>query len=224
MNPSGGDWKNRSTTSPALFNRTVISWMGTWGSKAMGEVAKEFTMCLDMGELGGFSYGIGEGEALMSRVGELFDGSNGLRQAVVAALVEIHTIAKEVADDAAKLPSSVNRTFLSPRDYLTLIQNFVASLNRRRSEIEDEQLHVNVGLQKLQQTQENVVELKQALAEKTIVLKEKETEANNNLQSMVANQNKYCGTSQGRSGKDERGRPKAADRDKQEEGRGTERS
>lgn len=189
MNPSGGDWKNRSTTSPALFNRCVVDWFGTWGSKAMGEVGKEFTLRLDMGDLGGFSYGMGEGEALMQRVAELFDGNNGLRQAVVAALVELHLIAKETADDAASQPSSVNRTFLCPRDYLTLIQNFVACLNKRRGEIEDQQLHVNAGLQKLQQTQENVAELKKSLGEKTVVLKEKEAEANNKLQSMVANQN-----------------------------------
>jgi dynein heavy chain 1 len=142
-----------------------------------------------MGDLGGFSYGMGDGEALMQRVSELFEGNNGLRQAVVAALVELHLIAKETAEDAAKQPSSANRTFLSPRDYLTLIHNFVACLNKRRGEIEDQQLHVNAGLQKLQQTQENVADLKKSLGEKTIVLKEKEAEANSKLQSMVASQN-----------------------------------
>jgi dynein heavy chain 1 len=40
VNPSGGDWKNHSTTSPALSNRCVVDWFGTWGSKAMGEVGK----------------------------------------------------------------------------------------------------------------------------------------------------------------------------------------
>lgn len=78
---------------------------------------------------------------------------------------------------------------MCPRDYLTLIQNFVACLNNRRGEIEDQQLHVNAGLQKLQQTHENVAELRRSLGEKTVVLKEKESEANNKLQSMVANQN-----------------------------------
>lgn len=96
----------------------------------------------------------------MQRVAELFADNNGLRQAVVAALVELHLIAKDTADQAANQPSCINRTFLCPRDYLTLIQNFVACLNNRRGEIEDQQLHVNAGLQKLQQTQENVAELK----------------------------------------------------------------
>jgi len=189
MNPSGGDWKNRSTTSPALFNRCVVDWFGTWGSKAMGEVGKEFTIKIDMGDLGGYSYGLGEGAPLMERVAEVFDGNGGLRQAVVAALVDLHLIAKETADEAAAQPSSVSRTFLSPRDYLTLIQNFVSCLNKRRAEIEDEQLHVNAGLQKLVQTQENVAELKKSLGEKTKVLREKEKLANEKLQQMVADQN-----------------------------------
>jgi len=189
MNPSGGDWKNRSTTSPALFNRCVVDWFGTWGSKAMAEVGKEFTIKIDMGDLGGYSYGLGEGAALMERVSEVFDGNSGLRQAVVAALVDLHLIAKQTAEEASNQPSSVSRTFLSPRDYLTLIQNFVSCLNKRREEVEDEQLHVNAGLEKLVQTQENVADLKKSLGEKTHVLREKEKQANEKLQQMVADQN-----------------------------------
>jgi dynein heavy chain 1 len=193
VNPSGGDWKNRSTTSPALFNRCVVDWFGTWGSKAMGEVGREFTLKLDMGdaESAGGSWGIGDGEALMERVAEVFEGasSGGLRQAVVAALVDLHLIAKEIAEDTAAEPSSITRTFLSPRDYITLIQNFVSCLNKRREDVEDEQLHVNAGLEKLRQTQDNVAELKQSLGQKTKVLREKETLANEKLQQMVTDQN-----------------------------------
>jgi dynein heavy chain 1 len=192
MNPSGGDWKNRSTTSPALFNRCVIDWFGTWGNKAMAEVGREFTLRLDMGDAEGVggTWGTGDGEVLMNRVAEVFGGhSTSLRQAVVAALVEIHLIVKACADEAASSPRSVTRTFLSPRDYLTLIHNFVTSLTKRREEVEDEQLHVNAGLEKLRQTQENVSELKKALSAKTAELQEKESLANNKLQQMVADQN-----------------------------------
>ena len=44
MNPSGDEWKNRATTSPALFNRTVVNWMGSWSFHGMAEVGREFTM------------------------------------------------------------------------------------------------------------------------------------------------------------------------------------
>lgn len=192
VNPSGGDWKNRSTTSPALFNRCVVDWFGTWSNKALGEVGKEFTLRLDLGdsEAVGGSWGIGDGESLMQRVAEVFEGSTGgLRQAVVAALVDLHNIAKEAAENAAGEASSITRTFLSPRDYLTLIHNFMSCLQRRREEVEDQQLHTNAGLDKLRQTQENVAELKQSLGEKTMVLREKEALANEKLQQMVADQN-----------------------------------
>jgi dynein heavy chain 1, cytosolic len=193
MNPSGGEWKNRSTTSPALFNRCVVDWFGTWSGKAMGEVGKEFTLKLDMGDaeaIGG-SWGIGEGAELMSRVGDAFENvpSGGLRQAIVAALVELHQVTKTTANEVGTAQSSACRTYLSPRDYLALIQNFVGCLNKRREEVEDQQLHVNAGLQKLKQTQENVAELKGGLGAKTAELREKETLANAKLQQMVADQN-----------------------------------
>ena len=193
MNPSGGDWKNRSTTSPALFNRCVVDWFGTWGPKAMAEVGRDFTLRLDMGEseTEGGSWGVGAGEEMMQLVEGAFEGSarSGLRHAVVAALVRMHQIAKETADETAAVPSSITRTFLSPRDYLALIQNFVSCLNERRGKVEEEQLHVNSGLDKLRQTQENVAELKQGLGIKTAELSKKEALANDKLQQMVADQN-----------------------------------
>jgi dynein heavy chain 1 len=191
VNPSGGDWKNRSTTSPALFNRCVVDWFGTWDNKALAEVAKEFTMKLDIGDVesAGAAFGIGGGEELMRQVEAAFGDNGGMRQAVVAAMVALHQIAIVTADEAAMEASSVTRTFLSPRDYLALIQNFVSCLNHRREQVEDEQLHVNAGLDKLRQTQENVAELKRGLGMKTSELQQKEKLANEKLQKMVADQN-----------------------------------
>jgi len=193
MNPAGGEWKDRSTTSPALFNRCVVDWFGTWGRKAMGEVAKEFTMKLDVGdaESVGGTWGLGGGEPYMHIVEEAFehDARGGLRHAVVAALSEIHNIVKATAEELATSASVSSRTYLSPRDYLALIHNFVSCLNQRRQEVEEEQLHVNAGLTKLRQTQENVAELETGLSVKKAALREKETLANAKLQQMVADQN-----------------------------------
>lgn len=44
----GGDFSNRSATSPALFNRCVINWWGTWSEEALFQVAKEFTENTDL--------------------------------------------------------------------------------------------------------------------------------------------------------------------------------
>jgi len=193
MNPSGGEWKTRSTTSPALFNRCVVDWFGSWSPKAMGEVGKEFTMKLDMGDAEGVggSWGIGDGEHLMDQASAAFDGINtgGFRQAVVASLVSLHDITKDMTDECAS-SSAACRTYLSPRDYLALIHNFVSNLNNLREKVEDEQLHVNAGLSKLRETQENVAELKGALGLKKTELRDKENLANQKLQQMVVDQNK----------------------------------
>lgn len=194
VNPSGSDWKDRSTTSPALFNRCVVDWFGTWGSKAMAQVGKEFTDKIDMGdaETAGGSWGAyGDGETLMRAVGSAFEdtASGSLRQAVVSALVAFHQTAKDTAERAATAASSVTRTYLCPRDYLALIQNFVSCVTSRREKVQDEQLHVNAGLDKLRQTQENVGELKTGLGIKTSELRKKEALANEKLQQMVADQN-----------------------------------
>jgi len=109
-------------------------------------------------------------------------------KAVVAALVQLHNITKSVSEEETSSVSS-GRTFLSPRDYLALIHNFVTCVNDQRGKVEDEQLHVNAGLSKLQQTQENVAELKIGLAAKSKELHEKEALANKKLQQMVADQN-----------------------------------
>jgi dynein heavy chain 1 len=99
----------------------------------MGEVGREFTSKLDMGdaEAVGGTWGIGGGDVLMQGVAAAFEGTSdgGLRQAVVAALVELHQITKEMADDAGASASSITRTYLSPRDYLSLIHNFVSCVN-----------------------------------------------------------------------------------------------
>ncbi len=193
MNPSGGEWKNRSTTSPALFNRCVVDWFGTWSSKAMGQVGKEFTMTLDIGdadsEVG--TWGMGPGQHIMDEVATVFEGSlsGGLRHAVVAALVQIHKTAKEIAEQIAVVSNASTRTFMSPRDYLALIHNFVSCVRKMREQVEDEQLHVNAGLAKLRQTQENVAELKVALGAKKVELGQKEKLANEKLQQMVGDQN-----------------------------------
>merc|ERR1712007_210497 len=51
MNHSGDEWKKRSTTSPALFNRCVVDWFGTWSNKGMAEIGKQFTVKLDIGNV-----------------------------------------------------------------------------------------------------------------------------------------------------------------------------
>jgi len=78
---------------------------------------------------------------------------------------------------------------LSPRDYLDFIKNFVKIVQEKRSKLEDEQLHINVGLGKLKNTEEVVEEMKLSLGMKEKELQSKELLANQKLQQMVNDQN-----------------------------------
>jgi dynein heavy chain 1 len=49
MNPASSDFANRCTASPALFNRCVVDWFGTWTDGALAQVGYEFTAQLDTG-------------------------------------------------------------------------------------------------------------------------------------------------------------------------------
>jgi dynein heavy chain 1 len=193
MNPSGDDFSNRSTTSPALFNRCVVDWFGTWGVTALGQVGKEFIASVDMG-VGeqAWSGARGDGTRLLGNVESVFSAENvdegaTMRQAVVAALVNIHEKVKDVCDVNNK--AAMCKNYVSPRDYLDLINNFVKVVREKRGNLEDQQLHIGAGLEKLRMTQEQVRVLEEGLGATEAVLREKEAMANNKLQQMIEDQN-----------------------------------
>jgi len=163
MNPSGADFKNRSTTSPALFNRCVVDWFGTWGNTALEQVGKEFTRFVDV------------------------NGGDEERENLVSSLVMIHNETKSLCEETAGLKG--DKSYISPRDYLDFIKNFVKIVSERRAKLEDEQMHINVGLSKLISTEEKVAEMKSQLSLKSVELKSKDALANTKLMKMVSDQN-----------------------------------
>ena len=48
MNPSANGLRDRASTSPALFNRCVLDWLGDWSLDAYYHVASELTHSVDM--------------------------------------------------------------------------------------------------------------------------------------------------------------------------------
>ncbi|CAM9128550.1 unnamed protein product [Discosporangium mesarthrocarpum] len=186
MNPASEGFQGRCATSPALFNRCVVDWFGTWPTQALAQVGYEFTSHVDTGAA---SWSVDEMDPLMDAVKELVreEGVNA-RHAVVAALVAIHRCVKE-ATEAPPSHASAVRHYVSPRDFLGLIRAFVAVVNERRAGLEDQQLHINVGLNKLQETQAGVEEMQRGLEQKECRLREKDELANAKLQQMVAGQN-----------------------------------
>ena len=62
----------------------------------------------------------------------------------------------------------------------------VKLFNEKRSDLEEQQLHLNIGLQKIRETVEQVEELRKALSIKRNELEEKNNLANAKLKQMVS--------------------------------------
>ena len=169
MNPASSEFSKRTATSPALFNRCVIDWFGDWSDDALQQVAQEFTATLDIG------MGL-----------ESHEREEQLRCSVVNALMFVHGAVRKICERRVKQHDQL--LFVTPRHYIDFIQQFVRVFSEKRSEIEDQQLHLNVGLQKMTETQEAVQELSVSLAVKGKELALKEVQANEKLQQMVQDQ------------------------------------
>ena len=68
------------------------------------------------------------------------------------------------------------------------IQHYVKLHNEKRDELEEQQRHLHVGLDKLKDTVTQVEELRKSLAIKRRQLEAKDAEANEKLQRMIADQ------------------------------------
>ena len=126
---------------------------------------------------------------LLEVVQDLYGGEGSLtfRHAVIAALMHIHLAVKHATEKMTR--RSARRHYISPRDYLDLIKNFVSVVAEKREQLEELQLHINIGLDKLASTQTSVEQLQVELAKKKEELKTKDTLANAKLQQMVGDQN-----------------------------------
>lgn len=132
---------------------------GDWAPSAYRTVAEELTASLDLGPSA---------------------------TEVIDALVHLHF---SVYAQAEKLRKRQGRTLkLGPRSFLDFINQYVGLSNEKREGLEEEQRHLNVGLDKLRETVNAVSELQKSLAVKRTQLEAKNKEANEKLRQMVADQ------------------------------------
>ncbi len=180
MNPSEAGLHDRAATSPALFNRCVLDWFGDWSESALFQVGTEFTNRLDLDD--------GKYRA-PERFPLAFDKlalPPTHRQAVINAGVFVH---KSVQSAARRMLKREGRsTHITPRHFLEFVNQFVRISGEKRANLEDQQLHLNVGLQKIKDTVEQVETLQKSLAEKNVQLEAKNAAANKKLQQMVQDQ------------------------------------
>ncbi|XP_028159307.1 dynein heavy chain, cytoplasmic isoform X3 [Ostrinia furnacalis] len=180
MNPSSEGLKDRAATSPALFNRCVLNWFGDWSDGALYQVGKEFTSRMDL-------------DSAEYVPPDLFPAACGMigarpshRAAVVNACVYVHQTLHQAN---ARLAKRANRTMaITPRHYLDFIQQMVKLYAEKRADLEEQQLHLNVGLGKIAETVEQVEEMQKSLAVKSQELQAKNEAANAKLRQMVKDQ------------------------------------
>jgi len=104
----------------------------------------------------------------------------------MSSLVYVHQTVGEANKKLLKRQGRQN--YLTPRHYLDFISHFTHLINDKRNELEEQQLHLNVGLQKLKDTEQQVKELQISLEQKNRELEAKNQMANQKLKQMVEDQ------------------------------------
>jgi len=180
MNPSTDGLKDRAATSPALFNRCVLNWFGDWSDSAFFQVGKEFTIKMDL------DHPSWSAPDYFPVVCPGISLPPNHRDAVVNAMVFVHQSLYKCNAKIVKRGGHVMA--ITPRHFLDFIQHFVRLYNEKRSGLEEEQLHINVGLNKIAETVAQVAEMQKSLAVRSSELQNKNEEANEKLKQMVKDQ------------------------------------
>ncbi|KAI6045169.1 dynein heavy chain protein 1 [Pisolithus marmoratus] len=180
MNPPENGLASRAATSPALFNRCVLDWFGDWSDQAFYQVGMEFTRALDL-DLSSYS-----SPAHFPIVYRELSMPPTHRTAIVNALVYVHMSMYQINQRISRRQGRYN--YVTPRHYLDFINHYVRLYNEKRDELEEQQRHLHVGLDKLRDTVTQVEELRKSLAIKRSQLEAKDAEANEKLKRMVADQ------------------------------------
>lgn len=185
MNPSEDGLKDRAATSPALFNRCVLNWFGDWSHDALYQVGKEFTIKIDLEKSSWVSP-----DYFPVAVQNLSDETESVnanhRNAVINGMVYVHQTLHATNKKTLKRGGRVMA--ITPRHFLDFINHFVKLYGEKRSGLEEEQLHLNVGLNKIRETVGQVEEMQKSLAVKSTELQVKNEAANAKLKQMVKDQ------------------------------------
>ena len=169
MNPANGDFRDRAATSPALFNRCVVDWFGTWDRDALLQVSQYFTNSISLDVIDSYTPSE-QANRLIAKswgVAEVDPGVHvTIHDAVIAAILFIHQTVVHLDEEKG----SDTRCYCSPRDYLDFINHYLNLVQHKREELEDQQKHLVVGLNKLYETEEQVRILREQVSQKKVEL------------------------------------------------------
>lgn len=180
MNPPEGGLSSRAATSPALFNRCVLNWFGDWSDQALFQVGSELTQSLDLDRS---SFSAPDTVPLAYRDIRLPPSH---RDVVVNAMVFFHHSLHYYTRRLHKQQNTM--THITPRHFLDFVAQYSKLFGEKREDLEEQQRHLNVGLEKLKETVDKVRDLRKSLAGKKSQLEEKDLEANEKLVRMINDQ------------------------------------
>lgn len=178
MNPSTEGLKDRASTSPALFNRCVVNWFGDWSDEALFQVGKQFTAKLDIDR----EYITPE--RFPFTFNNLPDQPTH-RDAINNAFVYVHQTLNKIYERMRKRNQPV--TYITPRHYLDFINHYVKLFHEKCSELQEEQRHLTVGLNRINETVGQVEELQSSLKIKSAELEAKNREAQLKMENIIQN-------------------------------------
>lgn len=180
MNPPEEGLSSKAATSPALFNRCVLNWFGDWSDQALFQVGSELLQSVDLDKPN-----FNAPDTLPLAYRDLALPASH-RDAVINSMVHIHHSLYRF--NMRLLKQQGRLTFLTPRHYLDFVAQYVRLFNEKREDLEEQQRHLNIGLEKLRDTVDKVRDLRASLAQKKHQLETKDAEANEKLQRMIADQ------------------------------------
>ncbi|KAF4654456.1 hypothetical protein FOZ61_008250 [Perkinsus olseni] len=180
MNPANPDFHNRKATSPALFNRCVVNWVGDWPTDALLQIAHDSLTRLDLPDNCFVSDDAGKHKPRATMDIEERAIS------VATSMVCIHESVVKLHDSLRALNKRF--AYVTPRDYMDFLRHFEALYSTKRAEWAEQQRHLNLGLEKLHQTGQQVAEMKTQLSSKTELLAEKNKLAEAKMAQMVKGQ------------------------------------
>uniref|UniRef100_T1J4J2 AAA+ ATPase domain-containing protein n=1 Tax=Strigamia maritima TaxID=126957 RepID=T1J4J2_STRMM len=140
MSPIGDSLRSRCRMFPSLINECTIDWFLKWPDDALLNVAKNTFKTIDFGE-----------------------NTEELRGAIPSMCVTVHQSVTEISE---RFYTALRRRYYTtPTSYLELLNLFTNLLASKKQRLNDELSKVEIGLVKLKETSEVVIEMQLQLNE-----------------------------------------------------------
>lgn len=170
MNPLSPDFSNRAASSPALYNRCVIDWFGDWSRDGLWQVCRKLTENI---ELNTENFNIPRNKD---------PDRETMHSLIVNSITNFHMNVKDLNTKLMKGAKKFN--YITPRDFLDFIKHFINIQKEKNDELNEQQAHINKGLNKINETEEKVNEMKGNLIKIKLELEKKNKEAGEKLEQI----------------------------------------